>query len=89
MLVALGFCAESGVLLAQIRVAHIVEGVSVSDAKTLQVRKSHSLTQDHLARDTVVTNSFVTGGQILWKPQARAWMPAAYLWSEIMHRKLE
>ena len=40
MLVALGFCAESGVLLAQIRVAHIVEGVSVSDAKTLQVRIS-------------------------------------------------
>ena len=61
MLVALGFCAESGVLLAQIRVAHIVEGVSVSDAKTLQVRKSHSLTQDHLARDGFLINSFVAG----------------------------
>ena len=89
MLVALGFCAESGVLLAQIRVAHIVEGVSVSDAKTLQVRKSESLTHQHLTRDTVVTNSFVTGGQILWRLQARFWMPAAYLPPYIMQRKLE
>ena len=38
MLVALRVCAESGVLLAQMRVACIVEGVSVSDTKTLQVR---------------------------------------------------
>ena len=61
-----------------------MEGVSVSDTKTLQVRKGKSLTQHCLARDAVLTNSFVTGGEILEGLQSQLERYGSYVSSDIM-----
>ena len=61
-----------------------MEGVSVSDTKTLQVRIHEVLWRPAALITSLFTQAFVTGGEILGELQARFGMFTSYLSSEIM-----